>query len=41
MRDEIEKQGGIKLIYIDPPFDVGAGFFNGHRNWRRHVYKAA
>ena len=21
-RDEIEKQGGIKLIYIDPPFDV-------------------
>ena len=24
MRDEIEKQGGIKLIYIDPPFDVGA-----------------
>jgi DNA modification methylase len=26
MRDEIEKQGGIKLIYIDPPFDVGADF---------------
>ena len=26
MRDEIEKQGGIKLIYIDPPFDVGANF---------------
>ena len=25
-RDEIEKQGGIKLIYIDPPFDVGADF---------------
>ena len=24
MRDEIEKNGGIKLIYIDPPFDVGA-----------------
>jgi DNA modification methylase len=24
--DEIEKQGGIKLIYIDPPFDVGADF---------------
>ena len=22
----IEKQGGIKLIYIDPPFDVGADF---------------
>jgi len=26
MRDEIEKNGGIKLIYIDPPFDVGADF---------------
>jgi len=26
MREEIEKQGGIKLIYIDPPFDVGADF---------------
>jgi DNA modification methylase len=26
MRDEIKKQGGIKLIYIDPPFDVGADF---------------
>ena len=26
MRDEIEKAGGIKLIYIDPPFDVGADF---------------
>jgi hypothetical protein len=26
MRDEIEKQGGIKLVYIDPPFDVGADF---------------
>ncbi|MBN1559840.1 site-specific DNA-methyltransferase [candidate division KSB1 bacterium] len=26
MRDEIEKQGGLKLIYIDPPFDVGADF---------------
>ena len=25
-RDEIESQGGIKLIYIDPPFDVGADF---------------
>jgi len=24
--DEIEKQGGLKLIYIDPPFDVGADF---------------
>ena len=26
MRKEIEDQGGIKLIYIDPPFDVGADF---------------
>ena len=26
MRDEIESQGGIKLVYIDPPFDVGADF---------------
>ena len=25
-REEIERQGGIKLIYIDPPFDVGADF---------------
>jgi len=26
LRDEIEKQGGIRLVYIDPPFDVGADF---------------
>jgi len=26
MREEIEKQGGLKLIYIDPPFAVGADF---------------
>ena len=26
LRAEIERQGGIKLIYIDPPFDVGADF---------------
>src|SRR3990170_7566217 len=26
LREEIEKEGGIKLIYIDPPFDVGADF---------------
>src|SRR3989338_11153783 len=26
MRKEIENAGGIKLIYIDPPFDVGADF---------------
>jgi adenine specific DNA methylase Mod len=26
LREEIESHGGIKLIYIDPPFDVGADF---------------
>src|SRR5579875_3698381 len=26
LREEIEKEGGLKLIYIDPPFDVGADF---------------
>ncbi len=26
MRKEIEAQGGLKMIYIDPPFDVGADF---------------
>ena len=26
LREEIERQGGLKLIYIDPPFDVGANF---------------
>lgn len=26
MREEIEAQGGLKLIYIDPSFDVGADF---------------
>jgi len=26
LRKEIEEQGGIKLIYIDPPFAVGADF---------------
>ncbi len=26
LRQEIEEAGGIKLIYIDPPFDVGADF---------------
>ena len=29
MREEIEENGGIKLIYIDPPFDVGADFTIG------------
>lgn len=26
IREEIEMNGGVKLIYIDPPFDVGADF---------------
>jgi len=26
LREEIEKNGGIKLVYIDPPFDVGSDF---------------
>lgn len=26
LRREIEKAGGLKLVYIDPPFDVGADF---------------
>ncbi len=26
MRKEIEAAGGLKLVYIDPPFDVGADF---------------
>jgi adenine specific DNA methylase Mod len=26
LREEIEKEGGLKLIYIDPPFAVGADF---------------
>ena len=26
LREVIEKQGGVKLIYIDPPFAVGADF---------------
>ena len=29
LREEIEVQGGLKLIYIDPPFDVGADFSMG------------
>ncbi|MFW5803905.1 MAG: DNA methyltransferase, partial [bacterium] len=26
IREEIEKEGGLKLVYIDPPFAVGADF---------------
>ncbi len=41
LRDEIEKQGGLKLIYIDPPFDVGRRLLHGHRRSATpHVHKA-
>jgi len=26
LREEIDKNGGLKFVYIDPPFDVGADF---------------
>ena len=26
LRNDIEKEGGLKLVYIDPPFDVGDDF---------------
>lgn len=26
LREEIEREGGLKLIYVDPPFAVGANF---------------
>jgi hypothetical protein len=26
LRQEIERAGGLKLVYIDPPFDVGSDF---------------
>lgn len=26
IRSEVEKAGGLKLVYIDPPFDVGSDF---------------
>ena len=26
LRKEIEDEGGLKLVYIDPPFDVGDDF---------------
>ena len=39
LRDEIEKQGGLKLIYIDPPFDVGGRLLDGHRDRRRHLHE--
>jgi hypothetical protein len=27
LREEIERQVGLKLIYIGPPFDVGANYW--------------
>lgn len=29
IREDIKKAGGLKLVYIDPPFDVGADFSIG------------
>ena len=26
LRQSIEREGGLKVVYIDPPFDVGADF---------------
>jgi adenine specific DNA methylase Mod len=39
MRDEIEKQGWIKLIYIDPPFDVWADFSMKVEVWNEEFTK--
>ena len=33
LRNEIEKNGGIKQIYNDPPFDVVANFSYVSRSW--------
>ncbi len=41
LREEIEKQGGLKLIYIDPALRRGRGFLHGHRDWRRHLHQEA
>jgi hypothetical protein len=46
LREEIEAQGGIKLIYIDPPFDVGADFSmdiapRQTNTGRRHLHQEA
>jgi len=39
LRKEIEAQGGLKLIYIDPPFDVGSdlGRFSIHTTRKRMI----
>ncbi len=39
MRDEIEKQWWIKLIYIDPPFDVWADFSMKVKVWNEDFTK--
>ena len=46
LREEIEAQGGIKLIYIAPPFDVGADFSmdiapHQTNTGRRHLHQEA
>lgn len=44
LRRQIEDAGGLKLIYIDPPFDVGADFsmdieIGGESRWNPWLYK--
>lgn len=41
MRREIEAAGGLKLIYIDPPFDVGADFTFNVEVGGEHLTKQA
>jgi site-specific DNA-methyltransferase (adenine-specific)/adenine-specific DNA-methyltransferase len=36
LRRQIEDAGGLKLIYIDPPFDVGADFSMDKRESLHH-----
>lgn len=49
LRDRLRKCGGIKVVYIDPPFDVGIDFSMrvevlggrgpaGKISWREHAY---
>ena len=37
LREEINRQGGLKLIYIDPPFDVGTDFSMEIPRWDRQA----
>lgn len=37
LRDEIESAGGLKLVYIDPPFNVGKNFSTNDDDGKRVV----